>query len=281
MNSPDHSPGSTIAITGSSPRGAALAGALAEPRRPVTAWHPDRDDDAVLASASFVLLCAEDPAEAARALRHLAASPLAASCPLVNFTSGTGEQAREASAVAAERGNPYLHGALMAHPEHVGHPDTVLVYSGSGEAFRQHEERLRRLGGATYLGPDAATASLYDVALLNLAWATLLGFLQTAALLGTAGVRARTVSPLLTHWLATTVSEVIADYAGQVDDGVYPGDEEWLDLDAPLMDHLVTATEAGGLDPALPLLIRTLTRRGTDAGHGRDSFASLIEVIKD
>ncbi|AXB41811.1 hypothetical protein A4R43_04115 [Amycolatopsis albispora] len=108
--------------------------------------------------------------------------------------------------------------------------------------FDRHRDRLAAFGQAVYLGGDPGAAARYDLALLNLAWATLAGFVQTAALLGTAGIRAGEVAPLLTGWLAGTVSEVITDYAGQLDRGSYPGDGEWLELDAPLMDHLVETT---------------------------------------
>lgn len=79
--------------------------------------------------------------------------------------------------------------------------------------------------------------------------------------------------------MSTTLTTVIADYARQIDNGKYPGDEEWLELDAPLMDHLVLAAEEHGLGTALPRLVRSLTRQGIEAGYGRDSFASLIEII--
>lgn len=45
------------------------------------------------------------------------------------------------------------------------------------------------------------------------------------------------------------------------------------------MDHLVEAAEERGIDSELPRLIRALTHRGIAAGHGADSFASLIDVI--
>ncbi len=93
------------------------------------------------------------------------------------------------------RGGHYLDGALMAHLEHVGQPETVLVYSGSHEVFQRHQGSLAHIGGATYLGPAPGTAALYDVAMLNFAWATLIGFLQTSALLGTAQVQDTTVAP--------------------------------------------------------------------------------------
>ncbi|WSY59493.1 hypothetical protein OH799_24915 [Nocardia sp. NBC_00881] len=110
----------------------------------------------------------------------------------------------------------------MAHPEHVGKPETVLVYSGSEELFAHHERLLGQLGSATYLGPDPGTAALYDVAVLNFAWATLIGYLYSAALLRTAEVRATTTTPLLNHWMSTTIASVIADYAQQIDNGRTP-----------------------------------------------------------
>ncbi|WP_020670003.1 NAD(P)-dependent oxidoreductase [Amycolatopsis nigrescens] len=278
------------AVIGLNPRGAALAAALAKAGNPVTVWdHAEKpliDEklprasslESMLAAASLVILCVEDYEVARRILDQ--AGPQLGTHDLVNLTSGTSADAQQAADWMAARGGRYLDGALMAHPEHVGNPDTVLVYSGSAEVFERGETVLRQLGSATYLGADAGIAALYDLAMLNFAWATLTGFLQTTALLGTAGVEAGTITPLLTHWLTTTVAEVIRDYAGQIDGRDYPGDEEWLELDAPLMAHLVRATAESGLDTRLPELVRSLTADGIDAGHGRDSFASLIEIIR-
>jgi 3-hydroxyisobutyrate dehydrogenase-like beta-hydroxyacid dehydrogenase len=254
-----------VAMLGENPRSSAVVGFLQEQGHVVT-------DDAPL-----VLVMAEDYAEA-RGLVGSVGGGIGGR-DVVNLTSGTSEQAREMAAWVTAHGGRYLDGALMAHPEHVGRPDTVLVYSGAAEVYGRHEAVLRRLGSATYLGTDPGTAALYDLAMLNFAWATLIGFLQTAALLQTAQVAATTAAPLLTHWLTTTVTDVIEDYATQVDQGHYPGDEEWLELDFPLMDHLVEATDVRGLDTELPRLVRTLTAKGIAAGHGNDSFASLVEIV--
>ena len=294
MSNADHA-GVRITVIGLNARGAALASALAAAGNTVTVWdEPGRpgeehvaagasragSPEAAFAAAALIILCVEDY-EAARRVLERADRHAVQVHDVVNLTSGTSAQARETATRLANGGGRYLDGALMAHPEHVGRHDTVLVYSGSEEVFDRHAAVLGQLGGATYLGPDAGIAALYDLAMLNFAWATLTGFLHTAALLGTARVQAGTVAPLLRHWLSTTVTEVITDYARQVDAREYPGDEEWLELDAPLMDHLVHACEEHGLDTALPRLIRALTSRGIAAGHGRDSYASLIEIMRD
>jgi 3-hydroxyisobutyrate dehydrogenase-like beta-hydroxyacid dehydrogenase len=157
----------------------------------------------------------------------------------------------------------------------------VLVYGGSEAVFRRSEPLLARFGQAHYLGSQPGLASLYDAAMLNFAWAALTGFLYTAALLRTGGVSAASVAPLIIHWMGSTIADVVSDYAGQVDRGSYPGDEEWLELDHPLMAHLIRAHEARGLDSALPRVVEELTARGIAAGHGGHSFASLIEVIEE
>ncbi|GAB2581853.1 NAD(P)-binding domain-containing protein [Streptomyces capparidis] len=286
--------GPLVTVIGLNPRGAALARALAAAGSAVTVWdEPGPASEAppvegavladslraAFAAAPLVVLCVDDYDGVRRVLDR--AEPYLASVDVVNLTSGTSAEAERADAWTGARGGRYLDGALMAHPEHVGRPETVLVYSGSPTVFERHRALLGHLGGATYLGAAPGTAALYDVAMLNLAWATLIGFLQTAALLGTAQVPATTVAPLLTGWLSTTVTGVINDYARQVDDRHYPGDQEWLELDAPLMDHLIEAGRARGLDTALPELVKSLTARGIAAGHGRDSFASLVEIIRD
>ncbi|WP_435109884.1 NAD(P)-dependent oxidoreductase, partial [Nocardiopsis synnemataformans] len=281
-----------VTVVGLNARGAALAQALAA-HTAVTVWkgvdplseaspvegvsHAESAREAFTA-APLIMMCVDDYDHVQRILEQ--AEPHLSSVDVVNLTSGTDDQAEQVAAWLGVRSGDYLDGALMAHPEHVGDPDTVLVYSGSRSVFDRHAATLARLGSPHYLGPDPGTAALYDVAMLNFAWSTLLGFLETAALLGTAQVSATSVSPLLTRWLSGTVTEVITDYASQVDDRHYPGGQDWLELDAPLMDHLIEAGRARGVDTALPELIRSLTAKGIEAGHGQASFASLVEVIR-
>jgi 3-hydroxyisobutyrate dehydrogenase-like beta-hydroxyacid dehydrogenase len=267
----------SVTVLGVNPRAGAIANALAASGHAVTVWGETTDAERAL-DAALIVACAEDYDALWRLLGH--DEQRLAGHDIVNLTSGTEADARSAAARLTGLGAGYLDGALMAHPEHVGEPHTVLVYSGSSAVFHRHESVLSALGSATYLGADAGTAALYDLAMLNFAWATLVGYLQSAALLGTDGVPAKTLTPLLTRWLRTTVAEVIEGYADQIDAGAYPGDGEWLELDYPLMDHLIRTTDARGLDSALPRVVEAVTARGIAAGHGKDSFASLVRVIR-
>ncbi len=45
-------------------------------------------------------------------------------------------------------------------------------------------------------------------------------------------------------------------------------------------DHIVGASNAAGIDVALPNAIKSHYDRAAAAGHGRDNWTSLYEVIK-
>lgn len=278
-----------VAVVGNNARGAALSRALIAVGHTVTTYDPAGEpppagaahvDDVstLLAAADVLVLCAED-ADLARAFLERADVAIA-DHDVVDLTSLTSAQAGELGAIVTGRGGRYLDGALMAHPEHVGHPDTVIVYSGSEAAFARVEAVVRNWGRAVFLGTEPGVASLYDLALLSFAWATLTGYLNTAALLQSAQVQMTSVAPLLADWMESTIAHVLAQYAEQVDAGDYPGTEEWLELDHPLMENLVAAHHERGIDPALPRLVENLTARGIAAGRGAESFASLIEVLR-
>ncbi|MBC6466428.1 NAD(P)-dependent oxidoreductase [Actinomadura alba] len=282
----------TVSVVGLGPMGTALAGAFLENGHPTTVWnrtaskagdlvargatHAATVSDAVSAS-TLVVVCVSVN-EIVRKLLSSLDDDLSGKA-IVNLTSGTPEEARETAVWAAEHGADYLDGAIMANPRHIGQLETMLLYSGSPVVFEAHEPTLSLLGGATHVGTDPGLASLFDAALGGLAWSTWSSFLHGAALVGTEDVKAMAFAPIAAQWLAA-VAGIMADYARQVDDGHYPGDEETLEINAAAMDHLINASRAQGIGVDLPNFLKALTERAIAAGHGSDSFASVIEAIR-
>lgn len=70
-------------------------------------------------------------------------------------------------------------------------------------------------------------------------------------------------------------------YASQVDAGRYPGDDATVDVQIAAIGHLIHAASARGVDNALPEVLKSAMERAKAAGHGSDSYASVIEVLKD
>lgn len=290
MTDNSHAP---VSVIGLGAMGSALAREFLKKGHPTTIWNRSAEKAATLVKKGAI--------HAAKAADAITVSPLVVVCVLdydamyeifdsvgnalsgrvlVNATSGTPEQAREAAAWAAQYGADYLDGAIMSGPEGVGQPEHLLLYSGSQDAFRVHQSTLTSLGaGTTYLGADPALVALYDAALLGLMWSTVSGWLHSAALLGTEGVDAKEFTPFAIRWLST-VTKIMPEFASQVDDRHYPGDESALGMQAAAMDHLIHVSRSRGISGDLISVIKNLSEQAIAAGYGDHSLTSLMEVIR-
>ncbi|AXE90724.1 NAD(P)-dependent oxidoreductase [Streptomyces sp. Go-475] len=281
-----------VTVLGLGQMGSALAAALLDRGHPTTVWNrsPDKarplaergaraaaTPQEAIAASPLVIACVLD-----YAALHTVVDPVAEALKgrtLVNLTSGSPEQAQEAVAWAGSLGADYLDGAVMTTPPGVGDPAMMFLYSGSEEVFDTHRSTLAALGDPLYLGTDPGLASLYDTALLGLMWSTMTGWLHGTALVGAEGTPAAAFTPVAIRWL-TTVGSFLSRYAPQVDDGRYPGDDATVDVQIAAIDHLIHAAAARGVDNALPELLKTAMEKASAAGHGQDSYASLIEVLR-
>ncbi|MER6994772.1 NAD(P)-binding domain-containing protein [Streptomyces sp. NPDC000410] len=281
-----------VTVIGLGQMGAALAGAFLDAGHPTTVWNrtpgkaaplvargavrADSVAEAVAAS-DLVVICVLDYT-AVRALLAPVAETLRGRA-LVNFTSGSPEQAREEAKWAAGHGITYLDGAVMTTPPGVGDSASMFLYSGAPEVLAAHRETLAVLGDPVDLGSDAGLASLYDTGLLGLMWSVFGGWLHATALVGADGVAAKDFTAVVDRWLRT-VSWFMTGYADQIDAGEYPGDDATIDVQVVAIGHLLHAGADRGIDARLPELHLDLMRSAVAAGHGQDSYARLIEAFR-
>ncbi|GAA1508598.1 NAD(P)-dependent oxidoreductase [Streptomyces synnematoformans] len=283
-----------VSVLGLGHMGRALAGALLRAGHPTTVFNRTaaKADDLVAEGAAR----AGTPAEA------VAAAPLVIACvtdydalhalldpvnpaalrgrTLVNLTTGTSEQARATAAWAAERGATYLDGAIMAAPPGIGTAAATIVVSGPRAEFDRHAPALRGLAGDTpYLGADEGLTALYEMAVVGLMWSILNGWLQGAALLGTAGVSAADYTAVAAKGIPT-VADWLPGYAKQIDTGTFPVDDATLDVHRAAMAHLVQESESLGVNTEFPALIKAIADRAAAAGHGGEGYAAMIEEFR-
>ena len=65
-----------------------------------------------------------------------------------------------------------------------------------------------------------------------------------------------------------------------IDAGEHPGDVDRLAMGVASIEHVAHTTRDSGIDPTLPETVLEIFRRGVAAGHGGDSFTSLINIFK-
>lgn len=281
-----------VTVIGLGNMGSALAGALLDAGHPTTVWNRTAGKaDALVArgarsaatvaeavaASRLTIVCVLDYDAVRQALGPVAGE--LAGRTVVNLTSGSPEQARAAASWAAEHEVAYLDGGIMTTPPGVGNPEMMFLYSGSASVVEEHRPALSALGDVLFLGPDAGLASLYDAALLGLMWSTFTGWLHGTAMVTAEGVPATGYTAIATRWL-TAVAGFMTTYAAQVDAGSYPGDDATVDVQIAAVEHLIHAAGGRGVDNALPLLLKATMERASAAGHGADSFGSVIEVLR-
>lgn len=282
-----------ISLIGLGPMGTALGRALLAKNYRLTVWNrtswkaePLVNDGAILADSAqaaiaaspLTILCLANY-EAVENILDTSAKTLPGQS-IVSLGSGTPSQARSMKLKVAEHRGRFLAGAIMIPPALIGRPEALFFYSGEEAVFSRHRDILKALGGdLQFLGEDPARALLYNTALLGLYWSTMVGFLHGAALVGTAGVPAEAFASTAAEFL-TVPKQIMAYCARQVDGRNYSGEAGRLTMDATAIEHLVETSAAQGLASTLPDFLHHLAQKAIDKGHGDDSFASIIEVLR-
>ena len=203
---------------------------------------------------------------------------------LVNLSSDDPDRLRAASSWAHERGATLITGGIMVPPPGIGKPGAYAFYAGPQDVLETHQETLSALGRVDYVGADPGLAMLYYQAMLTVFWTTLVSFFHSAALVGTAGIKAEDLRP----YVATMLTDLTEDgpmgflklLTASVDAGVYPGGQNNLHMQAVGSEHAVQAFQQAGLDTGMPRALATLFARAVAAGHGADGLAALVEMVR-
>lgn len=282
-----------VAVIGLGAMGRAVAAKFLDNGHPTTVWNRSANkadelvargavraassEDAVVAS-HLVVLCVLDHEAVLEILDSV--GDAVSGRVLVNLTSGTPDQAREAARWTADHGAEYLDGGILGDPEQIGTPGARFYYSGSPGAFEAHRTTLKELGdAATYYGADAGLASVYFMALIGLSYEIWIAYLHTLVLVGAESIDATTFAPSATEVLIPTI-ELLTEMARAVDDRHHPAVAGALSTHAALMDDLIATWQARDIDVERLKHVQTLVERRVAEGHGADGFSSLIEAIK-
>jgi 3-hydroxyisobutyrate dehydrogenase-like beta-hydroxyacid dehydrogenase len=199
---------------------------------------------------------------------------------LINLTTTTPNQSRSLATWAAGHGITYLDGAIMAVPPMIGGPGSAVLYSGDAGAFEAHRPLLDRWGTSTFLGADAGTAALYDMAMLTGMYTMFTGFLHGAAMVAADGGSARGFAAMQAPFLAAMTGG-LADLASTVDSGDYTGPgQQSLSFTGTALAALLTASAEQGVDTRVLEPVHDLVRSQIKAGFGGHGTARMFEELR-
>ena len=152
-----------VTVLGLGAMGAALAKVLLKAQHRTTVWNRSRAKAELLAqegalvarktigeavsSSSLIIACLDSYATT-HAL--LLSDDIKARLPgrtIVQLSTGSPHEARDALAMFTKEGTSYLDGAIMAYPEEIGQPNAMILLSGSEFTYQNHKQTLGALGG--------------------------------------------------------------------------------------------------------------------------------------
>lgn len=285
-----------MTVIGIGAMGRPIADALLEAGRSVTVWNrsPGRTSElaargaAVTSTAAqavqaseLVLVTLLDDESVREVLTAVGGSARGAT--IVVLATMTPTAARDLSVQVDSLGADHLAGVMMAVPAQIGTPEAQVLYAGRAGVWSKHEAALRSFAGdSALLGNDAGLPALYDVGLLSLLYATMTGWLQAFAVVGSGGVAATDFLPYAQRWFDNVVlADDPAEIAAAVDARSYPDTvPSSVALNAAALRLVLKVHEQAGVDASLMRAVSTLADRRLADGHGDDGYTSLAEALR-
>jgi 3-hydroxyisobutyrate dehydrogenase-like beta-hydroxyacid dehydrogenase len=280
-----------VALLGTGRMGAALARAQLRAGHTLAVWNRTRAKaEAVegarvaqsvreaVQAADVVLVNVLDYAASDRLLRGADVVEALRGKVLVQLTSGSPAQAREAEGWARANEVGYVDGAIMATPEYIGQPGCTLLYAGASASFERVRPVLSAMGDVHFVGENAGHASALDAALLTGMWGRLFGVLQGALI-----AQAEQI-PLARYQSFSDALSPVVEGAGQdvIARITQPRDETSASLETHhgALLHALAICREHGLDDAVLRAFEQLFERGLRNDLAQRDFAELARVMR-
>ncbi len=285
---------SDVSVIGLGAMGSAIANAFLNASYDVAVWNrsplkmePFRNSGAQYAATAaeactaspVVVVCIDDYVATWQLLEEQGLADVLQGKTLIQFSTGTPDEARETEKGAKLHNTRYLDGALLAYPREIGQ-DAIVAISGDEETYTQIKRLLAALStNVRYLGPSIGAAAGLDVAMLSFYVCTHLGLIHSALICESERVPADV--------LASTIVDSQPSDAGEMTHlGQALLKNEYSDPGASIsvysgaLDHILAHAKSAGLDASIPQFANKLYKKGMESGLGDEEVVALIKLLR-
>jgi 3-hydroxyisobutyrate dehydrogenase-like beta-hydroxyacid dehydrogenase len=281
---------SDVTVIGLGNVGSAIARALLENGRAVTVWNrsPEKaiplvEKGAVLgsnAAAAFtdspiIVVCVTNYAVANQILDEVATQLFGKL--LVQFTTGTPQDARVSEAWAHAHGIEYLDCAIAGSPASIGTSSAHILISGKEAVFQKAEPILRLLASnLDYKGKQIGLSAAWDMVLIMRYYGMFLSLFHSVQICQAEGI------PL--EQFITSLGEQGKNYekwlCENIQSGNYKETSSPLELWAGGIQQIAWHARDSHIHAEFPMLAARLFQQAMDAGYGREEVSALFKVLQ-
>jgi 3-hydroxyisobutyrate dehydrogenase-like beta-hydroxyacid dehydrogenase len=284
-----------VSVIGLGAMGSAIARAFASAGHALTVWNrsPDRMrpfaatgtqcaksvSDCVAASP-VVVICIDDYAAGKTLLRSGEVEAAIRGKTLVQFSTGTPQEARDTEMWTDAHDTHYLDGAILAYPREVGH-DGLVFLSGKSRVYAESTSLLQALtSNLRYLGAPIGAAAGLDIAILFYYISTHLGLTQAALICEAEGVRPDLLAAVIAESSPSDVGE-IRHLGNAIQHDEFSKPSATLGVYSGVLDRVLSQAAAANIDDELPRFANRIVKRGMRAGLADEEIVSRIKLLRD
>ena len=285
---------SDVSLIGLGSMGSSLARTLVTAGHVVTVWNrtPEKCEPLVnpgaigtvelsdaVKSSPFVMVCIDNYSTTEKILGTERIAPHLRGRTLVQFSTGSPQEARDAEVLFGSFGAVYLDGALMLYPEEVGNENALIFLSGVAHAYERSRPYIQCLAGdLRYLGEPIGRAAALDLAVLSYDLGSLLGLVHGALICESESVGVDLFgSTLLQQGIDTESSrraQVI--HSGSFDDA-----DATLGVYEEVVQRLRSQADAARINGEIPEFISRIFKRALAAGYSNEDVSALVKILRN
>ena len=270
--------------------GSALARAFLEARRSVTVWNrsPAKAQalvqlgsaavssvSAAVAASPVVLICIDSYQSAHTLFDTADVIGLLPGRVIVQLSTGTPNEARDAEAWFSSHGALYLDGAILGGPANIATPRAIILYSGSRELFERCKALLGVLGpGTRFVGANIGAAAAIDMAWLARHCGTYAGVAHGAAICEAEGADLEIYASLFAE---SDTARSMIDIIGK---GAFANPPATLSVWHTALRRLQDQARNTGISSEVPDLVASIMGRAAAAGFGEEHVAAIVKVLR-
>ncbi|OMB85953.1 NAD(P)-dependent oxidoreductase [Mycolicibacterium conceptionense] len=278
----------TVSVLGLGPMGQALAGALVAANLRTTVWNRTAAKaDGLLARGA---LWADTPARAAAVADLIlvnvvdqaaadsvlaAAGDALAGRVIVGLSSDIPDSAHHTEDLVVARGGRYLDGAIMTPTDTIGTRNASILLAGPRDLFDAHRDVLEVLATVSWVGSDVGRAAAFDMALLDVFWTSISGFVHAVAMAGAHGIGPTELLPHANN-IAAILPPIFGEIAERVEADRHGDASASVSSVAASVRHLIAASGSAGLDAGALAALRGYVDAAVDAGYGADEISRIV-----
>ena len=286
---------SDISMIGLGAMGTALAKAQVKAGHEVTVWNrsPQRmaplvalgadgaeSVAAAVQASQYIMVCIDNYAatnallQAEDVVAHLSGRSV------IQLSTGTPSEAREAEARLTAQGATYLDGVIDPYPDGIGAADAQLLFSGPKAVFEASQPFLRCLGGdLRFIGEKVGAANALDLA--DLAWSLgrYVGFAHGARLCESEGVGLDVYAARFPEGnRIRQLAEIVCTESFKLG-SLHPGAS--IRVWEECIQRLQSQAHDAGISSEFPDNISGIFKRTIASGYGEEDLGALIKALRN